>query len=159
MRKSSSGRPRASSSRTKSFRLSKSTVAKEPSPIIWFPNSANSASSAPISKGMAARECPTSPTVWSLRNSSAAIPACAASSPCSPRWSCIRSTPTAATHKKTSGCLYSRKEKRLAVSDSPSPSLVQIPVGCSRAPSRRATSTSSTAKKCGLPAAPSPMSR
>src|SRR5690348_13161542 len=85
-RKSSPARPRANSWTISSCPSSSSTTATPNFPCSSSRKSPNSASSAPISKVMAAPECPMSNTASSCRNLSAAIPACAALPPSSRLW-------------------------------------------------------------------------
>ncbi len=61
----------------------------------------------------AAPACRMSNTASSCRSSSAATPVCAASSACNRRWSCIPSTPSAPTNRKTTGCRCMAKGEKL----------------------------------------------
>ena len=78
--------PPASSSKTTSSPLSKSATAPAASRANWSSPWPISASSAHRCRAMVALAWATSSTGWSLKNSNAATPECAASSACSRRW-------------------------------------------------------------------------
>ena len=78
----------------------RNAIAKAAFPKSWSGPWARLASMAPPSTATDAPASAMSNTDWSCRKWSAATPACAVSSACSRRWSCIQSRPSAPTSKK-----------------------------------------------------------